>query len=106
MSEKDSTNTKGIKLSDAVKVVREAIDKKIEQLQEIATAEEQDLVLVEGETYEGYPCHLLVDPKDVAKIFLEYDYPTWNIIEDDAPTEMWAALARKFGVKSVSSVDL
>ena len=72
----------------------------------IAKAEEQDPILVEGETSAGYCCQLMVGPKDVAKILLEYDYPVWRVLEEEAPDEMWGDLGRKFGLEHVCSVDL
>ena len=48
----------------------------------------------------------MVGPKDVAKILLEYDYPVWRVLEEEAPDEMWGDLGRKFGLEHVCSVDL
>ena len=48
----------------------------------------------------------MVDPKDVAKILLEYNYPVWRVLGEDAPDEMWEDLGRKFGLEHVCSVDL
>ena len=62
--------------------------------------------MVEGEMSAGYFCQLMVDPKDVAKILLEYDYSVWRVLEEEAPDEMWEDLGRKFGLEHVCSVDL
>ena len=44
--------------------------------------------MVEGETLTGYYCQLMTDPKDVAKILLEYDYLVWRVFDEDAPDAM------------------
>ena len=72
----------------------------------VATGDEQDPILIEGETETGYYCQLMVDPKSLAKIMLRYDYSTWRVLVEDAPDEMWEELGREFGVKTVCSVDL
>ena len=94
------------KLMLAVKAVNEAIVSEEKRLHEIANGAEQDPILIEGETETGYYCQMMVDPKIVAEIFLRYEYPIWNVLEQDAPTTMWDNLAREFGLKTVSSVDL
>ena len=94
------------KLVSAVKSVNEAIRAERQRLEEIARTEEGEPILVEGETTTGYYCQLMVDPKDVAKILLEYDYPVWRVLEEDASDAMWDDLGRKFGLKTVCSVDL
>ena len=94
------------KLVSAVKSVNEAIRAERQRLEEIAKTEEDEPILVEGETTAGYYCQLMVDPKDVAKIMLEYDYPVWHVLGEDAPDEMWKDLGRKFGLEHVCSVDL
>lgn len=63
-------------------------------------------ITVEGETETDYYCQLMVDPRDAAQIMLDYDYPMYRALEEDAPTAMWDRLAGKFGLKSVSSIDL
>ena len=98
--EKDS------KLHEAVKLVNEAIMAEYKRIEEIAKTEEGDPILIEGETIAGYFCHLMVDPKDVAKIALEYNYPVWHILEHDYPDGMWEDLGRKFGLATVCSIDL
>ena len=110
--EEKQTNKKtddSISLMDAataLKMVKDAIQREEERLKKIANTDEQDPILVEGETSEGYYCQLMVDPKDAARIMLEYNYPVWNILMEDAPDAMWRELARKYGIAVVSSVDL
>lgn len=94
------------KLASATKLVNEAIKKERERLEEIAKTEEGDPILIEGETTAGYYCQMMVDPKDVAKIALEYNYPVWHILKEDYPDGMWEDLGRKFGLATVCSVDL
>ena len=95
-----------IELKDAVAVVQKEIRDLRAKYESVAKTEEQDPILVEGETSAGYCCQLMVDPKDVAKILLEYDYPVWRVLEEEAPDEMWEDLGRKFGLEHVYSVDL
>ena len=94
------------KLEVAVHRVNEAIKNEQKRLEEIAKTEEGDPILIEGETTAGYFCHLMVDPKDVAKIALEYNYPVWHTLQQDCPEEMWEELGRKFGLASVCLIDL
>ena len=84
------------KIDSAVKLVNEAIMAEYKRLEEIAKTEEGDPILIEGETTAGYFCHLMVDPKEVTKIALEYNYPVWHIQD----------LGRKFGLATVCSIDL
>ena len=94
------------KLAEAVKHVNEAITAEFKRLEEIAKTEEGDPIMIEGETTAGYYCHMMVDPKDVAKIALEYNYPVWHILQQDYPDGMWKDLGRKFGLATVCSMDL
>lgn len=94
------------KLVEAVKLVNEAIVAEYKRLEDIAKTEEGDPILIEGETTVGYFCHLMVDPKEVAKIALEYNYPVWHILRQDYPDGMWEDLGRKFGLATVCSIDL
>ena len=64
-----------IKLEDAVAVVQKEIRDLRIKYEFVAKTEEQNQIMVEGETSAGYFCQLMVDPKDVAKILLKYDYP-------------------------------
>lgn len=93
-------------LSAAVKLVNEAIVAEYKRLETLAKPEENDPILVEGETSAGYYCQMMVDPKDVARILLDYNYPVWRVIEEDMPDGMWEDLGRKFGLDHVCSVDL
>ncbi len=97
---------KNEELNGAVNLVNEAIKAERSRLEEIAKTEEGDPILIEGETTAGYFCQMMVDPKDVAKIALEYNYPVWHILQEDCPDDMWEDLGRKFGLATVSSMDL
>lgn len=44
--------------------------------------------------------------KEIARIFLEYNYPTIRILGEDAPQGMWDDLADLVGIESCYSVDL
>ena len=97
---------KNDKLDSAVNLVNEAIMAEYKRLEEISKTDEGDPILIEGETTAGYFCQLMVDPKEVAKIALEYNYPVWHILKEDYPDAMWEDLGRKFGLETVCSIDL
>lgn len=63
-------------------------------------------IMVEGETTAGYYCQLIVNPQEVAKIFADYDYALYRVLDKDAPDAMWEDLGRKFGLEHVCSVNL
>lgn len=94
------------KLISAVKLVNEAIMAEYKCLEEVSKTEESEPIMVEGETTTDYYCQLMVDPKDVAKIMLDYNYPVWRVLEEDAPDGIWEELGYKFGLARVCSVDL
>ena len=48
----------------------------------------------------------MVDPKKAAKIFLKYNYPIWNTLEENIPDEMWEELGRVYGLKAVCGAEL
>ena len=106
MKQHDNNTNPTDNLKDAVKVVQAAIKAKEDYYTKIANTEEQDPVLLEGTTVKGYFCHLMVDPKDVTRVFLEYNYPVWSILEEEPPIGLWDDLARFYGLETVSSVDL
>ena len=106
MKEQDNNTNPTDKLEDAVKIVQAAIKAKEDYYTKIANTEEQDPIMLEGMTAKGYGCTLMVDPKDVARIFLEYNYPVWSILEEESPIGLWDDLARFYGLETVSSVDL
>lgn len=93
-------------LREAVAAVNEAINKERQRLLEISQKEEQEPICIEGETSTGYYCRLMVDPKDAAKIMLDYDYPLYSVLNEDAPDMMWEDLGRKYGIMTVCSVDI
>ena len=93
-------------LTAAIEKVNAAIQKERERLEKIAQTDEASPISVEGTTSKGYYCNLMVDPKEVAKIMLEYDYPVWSVLGEDAPDDMWNSLAYKFGLGSISAADI
>ena len=93
-------------LANAVKIVRAAIEAKEAEYRKIASTEEQEPVQVEGTTKTNFGVQLMVDPKDAAQVFLDYNYATWSILEEDAPDEMWDQFARIYGLDSVDFVGL
>jgi len=93
-------------LSEAVRIVRAAIKAEENRLQQIAGSQEEDPVMLEGETSTGYIVHVMSDPAKVAKVMLDYDYQLYKVLEEDWPQEMWDALARMVGLEGVYSVDM
>lgn len=103
--EENKTNTTD-ELRNAVRIVRAAIKAKEEEYLKIATTYDQDPVLLEGETATGHECQLMVNPRDVAGVFLDYNHPICLVLEEDSPNPMWDYLARFYGIKTVRSVNL
>lgn len=95
-----------IKLNDAVAVIQKEIREWRTKYESVAKTEERDPIMVEGETTVGYFCQLMVDPREVAKIFVDYDYSLCRVLGEDAPDVMWEDLGRKFGLEHVCSVDI
>lgn len=111
MKENDEDNNLKLNYTDeqvkeAVEIVNKAIKVNRKGYEVIANTDEQSPVELEGTTRTGHACVMMVDPMEVAQIFLQYDYPTWNVLGEEAPDEMWEEMARQFGLASVSSVDL
>ena len=104
-SETNTTNSTD-ELLNAVKVVQAAIKAKEDRYRKIASTEEQDPILIEGETRTGYDCQLMVDPKDVAQVFLDYDFALWDTVVGEVSDSMWDRLAEIYGLDRVYSVDL
>lgn len=69
------------KLASAAKLVNEIIAAEYERLETLAKTEENDPILVEGETSAGYYCQMMADPKDVARIMLNYNYPIGEFLK-------------------------
>ena len=91
----------------AVPIVNAAIEKYRKKLEYLAVGtSENDPIMVEGLTTADYQVQMMVDPKEVAKILLDWEYPTYKILEDDAPEGMWEELGQHFGLSSVNSFDL
>ena len=93
-------------LSKAIDIVRTAIRAEEKRLQEIADGTEQDPVMLEGSTTQAYSVQMMIDPSKVAKVMLDYQYPLYRIIGEDAPQEMWDELARMVGLEEVYAVDI
>lgn len=93
-------------LTAAIKLVNDEIAAYEKELRGLFDDETPEPTLIEGETTTGHYCQLMVDPRIAARIMLDYDFPKYKILGDDAPEEMWREMAREFGLGSVSSVDL
>jgi len=91
----------------AIERVNEMISDERTKLEAITiTNGDLDPIMVEGETETGYYCQMMVNPKECAEIMLAHNYPTWKVLREDAPDAMWNELGRKFGIKTVCSIDL
>ena len=106
MKDSEENKPNAAELLKAVKLVQTAIRAEEARLKQIAESEEQEPVMLEGVTCRDYPCHLMVDPKYVAEVFLEYHYPMWSILEEEPPEDMWQLLAERYGLDAVCSVDI
>ncbi len=93
-------------ISEAVRLVNAEIEAARKRLKDISQTEEADPVLVEGETSAGYYALVMVNPNEIAKIMLKYDYHFWDTLEQDAPDDMWQNIAEMVGLESVSSVGI
>lgn len=94
------------KLDEAVRIVNAAIEAERKRLEDISNSADDEPVMIEGETVEGYIAHIMADPKDVARIYLKYDFHIWRILDQEAPDEMWRELGRFYGLENVCSADL
>lgn len=91
----------------AIERVNEMISDERKKLEAIMLADDDlEPIMIEGETEAGYYCRMMVDPKDCAGIMLKHDYPTRKVLQEDFPDEMWEELGRRFGIVTVSSVDI
>ena len=95
-----------IQLSEAVRIVREAISAKENHLKQLTGSEENHPVMLEGHTSAGYDVQMMVDPAKIAKIMLDYQYPHYTVLEEEPPLEMWDEMARKVGLAAVDFVDI
>lgn len=79
-----------IKLEDAVAVVQKEIRKWREKYESVANKNEQDhSIMVKGwKIMAGYFCQLMVNPQEIAKIFIDYDYALYRVLGEDAPDAM------------------
>ena len=95
-----------IKLEDAVAVVQKEIRDLRAKYKSVANKNGQDYpIMVESETMAGYFCQLMVNPQEVAKIFVDYDYVLYRVLGKDAPRAMWEDLGRELGLEHVCSVN-
>ncbi len=93
-------------LGDAVEMVKAEIDKQTKYYEKIASTDNQTPVMLDGVTTTGYNCGVMVDPKEVAKVFLDYDYPACLVLDNEPSSDMWYTLARKLGLDEVCGVDI
>ena len=99
-------NAKADALAEAVKLVQAAIRDEEARLEKIAHEGEQSPIMLEGTTSTGYYAQIMVNPREAAQVLLDYQYPVWKVLEEDAPIGMWDRLADIYGLDTVSSVDL
>ena len=98
--------TEPISLSDAVRIVKAAIDAEETRLKKLANETEGDPVMLEGETSARFNVQMMVEPSIVAKIMLKYEYPVYKVLEEDAPQAMWDEMAEMVGLGEVYGVDI
>lgn len=98
--------SRGTIISEAVRLVNAEIETARKRLEDISQTKEADPILVDGETPTKHHAHVMASPSEIAKIMLEYDYHLWNSLEQDAPDDMWLAIAEMVGLESVFSVDI
>lgn len=101
----DKTN-KDTPLSEAVRIVNAAIKAEEDHLKRIAESECESPVMLEGRTATCYFVQMMIDPAKAAQIMLDYQYPIYKVLGEDAPQDMWDAMARMVGLDDVCSVDL
>lgn len=100
------TRRENEELEKAVLIVNKAIESERSKLEKIARTDEQSPIMVERETTAGYYCQLMMDPKKIVEILLEYNYPVWKVLGDESPDAMWGDLGRMVGLACVSSVNI
>ena len=93
-------------LEQAVKIVRDAIRAKEEEYRTIASGVDQSPVALEGITEKNFYCSIMVDPKDVAEIFLRWNYATYFVLGEDAPDEMWREIGEFYGIQTACGVEM
>ena len=95
-----------IPLSEAARIVREAISAKENHLKQLTGSKENHPIMLEGQTSAGYDVQMMVDPAKIAYIMLDYQYPHCVVLEEEPPLEMWCEIAMLVGLKEVRSVDI
>lgn len=98
--------TQPSELSKAIDLVRAAIHAEEKRFQAIANGTEQDPIMLEGSTSLGYQVRMILDPSKVARVMLDYEYPMYSVLGEDAPQGMWDELARMVGLHDVYCVDI
>lgn len=93
-------------LEQAVIIVNDAIRAQEEEYRKIASDVDQDPTVLEGITDKGYNCSIMVDPKDVADIFLRWNYATYFVLGEDAPDEMWREIGEFYGIRTACGVEM
>lgn len=106
--EAPAEKTPEITLSEALKIVNQAIRKREDSLRKYITdnSTSEETIIVYGVTYAGCRCTIEADASKIAKIMLDYDEPTFNILGEDCPDDMWSELASATGIKTVCEVDI
>ena len=68
-----------MKLSEAVRIVKAAIDAETRRLKQLAESEEEGPIMLEGRTTSCYYVQLMIDPAKVAPVMLDYWYPAYRV---------------------------
>ncbi len=99
---KDTVSRK--ELEPAVKIVQTAIHSMEAKYRNIVSTDEPVSIMLGGETSTGYYCQVQVDARNVVDVLLEYKYPLWHTLGEDAPLQMWDELASICGLEKVLDI--
>lgn len=93
-------------LSEAVRIVREAIRNKEHDLERAANGDFYGPVPITGLNAEGEEKLVLASPEEVGRIMLDCKSPIFTVLGEDEPQEMWDRLARLTGLKEIYYVEI
>ena len=106
--EQQSTDqaSEAMTLSEAVRIVKKAIAAEENSLKEMVNDDEGVPISLAGATTGGYLARVMIEHSNqAAQIMLDYHYPIYTVLEENAPQEMWDKLARLAGLAEVCSVE-
>ena len=95
-----------LSLDEAVKIVNQAIREREEKLRRYIESGSEEFVAIEGESRTGYCCGTELYAKDVARVMLDYNEPTYHVLGEDYPEGIWDGVADIAGLESIRYIDL